>query len=468
MGGRHRTFWTPEMDRYFIELMVDQVNKGNKLNDHLFSIKAWNLMSASFNANFNHHYDKDILKNRYKTLRNLYRAVHSLLSEDGFTWDSNRQMVTADDLIWDQYIKEHRDARTYRSKTIPYYDDLCLIFTDGTKNGTAMAESSVTETFADTQTTSASEEVLLDLPEILDSDDNKTPKSVVVVDDSGSNLAGSSRTRTCWQPPMDRYFIDLMLDQVHKGSYIDGSFRKQAWTDMIISFNSKFGFNYDFDVLKNRFKTLRRQHNVMKNLLQLDEFSWDDARQMVTADDSVWQNYIRTHSDARQFMTRPVPYYKDLCTIIGDHNIEENNFFLNKFLDSQNEGLETFGRDETDDVRKTPSKIVTSNEKNKRHVESQCNSVHSKKLRGNEEPIESSPSGFIYPVFSSDKGKDEDNFNEISVESIIEAVQALPDMDEDFVLDAIDFLEDEIKAKTFMALENRLRKKWLLRKLRPA
>ena len=102
-----------------------------------------------------------------------------------------------------------------------------------------------------------------------------------------------SRTRTYWQPPMDRFFIDLMLEQVQKGNQIDGVFRKQAWIEMIASFNAKFGFNYDMDILKNRYKTLRRQYNVIKNLLELDGFAWDDARQMVTADDSVWQDYIK-------------------------------------------------------------------------------------------------------------------------------------------------------------------------------
>lgn len=101
------------------------------------------------------------------------------------------------------------------------------------------------------------------------------------------------RTRTYWQPPMDRYFIDLMLDQVHNGGRVDGVFRKQAWMEMIASFNAKFGFNYDMDVLKNRYKTLRRQYNVIKNLLDLDGFVWDDMRQMVTADDYVWQDYIK-------------------------------------------------------------------------------------------------------------------------------------------------------------------------------
>lgn len=67
----------------------------------------------------------------------------------------------------------------------------------------------------------------------------------------------------------------------------------------------------------------------------------------------------------------------------------------------------------------------------------------------------------------SEKNKDDENSGSISIESVIEAVQALPDMDEELVLDACDFLEDEKKAKTFLALDVKLRKKWLIRKLRP-
>lgn len=121
-------------------------------------------------------------------------------------------------------------------------------------------------------------------------------KDVDVAPQAMPNATGTTlgnRSRTYWQPPMDRYFIDLMLDQVRNGGRIDGVFRKQAWMEMITLFNAKFGFNYEMDVLKNRYKTLRRQYNVIKNLLELDGFVWDDMRQMVTADDYVWQDYIK-------------------------------------------------------------------------------------------------------------------------------------------------------------------------------
>ncbi|XP_022154969.1 ubiquitin-like [Momordica charantia] len=53
----------------------------------------------------------------------------------------------------------------------------------------------------------------------------------------------------------------------------------------------------------------------------------------------------------------------------------------------------------------------------------------------------------------------------ISIGAVIKAVQALPDMDEDFILDACDFLQNPQNGEIFMALAPKLRKRWLLRNL---
>lgn len=152
-SDRLRTIWTPEMDRYFIDLMLEQVGKGNRFDDHLFSKRAWKHMTSLFNARFKFQYEKDVLKNRHKTLRNLYKAVKNLLDQGGFSWDDKRRMVTADNNIWDDYIKVrylilsyvlcasrvftvylqvHPDARSFRIKSIPYYSDLCTIYGNAT------------------------------------------------------------------------------------------------------------------------------------------------------------------------------------------------------------------------------------------------------------------------------------------------------------------------------------------------
>lgn len=102
---RVRTVWTPEMDRYFIDLMLEQVGKGIRRDDHLFSKREWNHMTTMFNAKFDSKYEKDVLKNRHKMLRNLYRALSDILEQKGFRWDESGKMVTADNEDWDNYIK---------------------------------------------------------------------------------------------------------------------------------------------------------------------------------------------------------------------------------------------------------------------------------------------------------------------------------------------------------------------------
>ena len=175
-------------------------------------------------------------------------------------------------------------------------------------------------------------------------------------------------------------------------------------------------------------------------------------------------DYMQTHSDARQFMTRPVPYYKDLCTIC-DLNSTEREFSSGQDLEQQNDD-DTAGSPTTSvSDGKHVGSVITS-PKNKRQLEHLPSCLSDSKRTRDEDGMASALREMATAVSSlSDKKQNDEN--SISIESVIEAVQALPDMDEDLILDACDFLEDEKKAKTFMALDSKLRRKWLLRKLRP-
>lgn len=488
-ADRLRTVWTLEMDRYFIDLMLEQVKEGNRYDDLIFSKMAWKHMSALFNENFKFQYEKDILKNRHKTLRNLYRATKDLLSQKGFSWDSERKMVTTDNRVWDEYLKVNRNARSFRVKAIPYYEELCLIYGSGKDELEGDNDDRSVDFDENKILVSEAENAGEDVAEIVHINNTVDEDSKIIVPQeivkdqvhetsNATPLSISYRTRTSWEPTMDRYFINLLLEQVRKANQIDGVFRKEAWTDMIVSFNAKFGYNYDVDILKNRYKTLKRQYNAVKNLLQQDGFAWDDTRQMVTADDFVWHEYIQGHCDARQFMKRPVPYYKELRVICGDGSIVETDCVSPQCLELQNEvqmgnshgagrcsqSPAESGEDQVGDVMEPL--LIDSN--SKRRSESQLCSAHLKKSRSEKDKMASALREMATAVSSlMEKSKDDDNSNLASIENVIAAIQALPEMDEELILDACDFLEDDIKAKTFMALDAKLRKKWLLRKLRP-
>lgn len=122
--------------------------------------------------------------------------------------------------------------------------------------------------------------------------------SLIYSDFFGEGMAGqvptsNDRSRTYWTPTMERYFIDLMLEQLHRGNRMGHTFNKQAWTDMLTMFNAKFGSQYDKDVLKSRYTNLWKQFNDVNNLLHQSGFSWDESRQMVVADDFSWNSYIK-------------------------------------------------------------------------------------------------------------------------------------------------------------------------------
>lgn len=109
---------------------------------------------------------------------------------------------------------------------------------------------------------------------------------------SQAPLSGD-RSRTNWTPAMERYFVDLMLDQVHRGNRMGHTFNKQAWNDMLIMFNANFGSTYDVNVLKARYTNLWKQFNEIKNLLDQNRFTWDSTQQMVIAEKYVWDAYIK-------------------------------------------------------------------------------------------------------------------------------------------------------------------------------
>ncbi|XP_035538979.1 L10-interacting MYB domain-containing protein isoform X2 [Juglans regia] len=431
-SDRTRTYWTPPMDRYLIDLLLEQVHGGNKLGQ-TFITQAWIDMVTSFNAKFRSHHDKDVLKNRYKHLRRQYNDVKILLEQSGFSWDERREMVTANDCVWDAYTKEHPDARSYRVKTLPSYHKLCAIFGEEHSDGRYSR-------------LSRNEEPSGELPMLMTGEPN-----------NDQSPAGDIPLRMDRTPSMELYFIDLMIDHVQRGNKVTHAFTEQAWADMIESFNGKFGLQCNKNLLEDWYICLMKQHDDISSILNHGGFMWDESQQMVTAENNVWEDYVKGYPDAISYRGKLLCSFSGLCKIFGNEVLDGRHG--DQFL-----GLEIeMDRACEEDPQVPAGNTEPCDDQRKRPAETTSKSQRPGKAQKTGKRMEEAISEMACVVKRLVHNKENKNYK--LIESAIDALQAIPDIDDELMLDACDLMEDEKKAKTFLALDITLRKKWLLRKL---
>ncbi|BFG36997.1 hypothetical protein CerSpe_232710 [Prunus speciosa] len=491
-----RTDWTPPMDRFLIDLMLKQLQKVNKI-DYSFDDQAWIDVLVLFKERFGLQQDKDLLRRRYKSLEKQYHDTKDLLDQRGFWWDDTQQMVTAYDDIWDAYIKEHPDAESYRTKSKPNYNDLCLIY-GKSKSGERCNQSG----------------------------------QAMGCNGDAAKYNHSYHWRTDWTPPMDRYFIDLMLEQVRNGSMVNYKFSRLAWTEMVSKFRAEFGSQHDKDVLKSRFFNLRKRFNGMKALLDQSGFAWDEMQHMVTADDHLWDAYVKEHPDARSYRSRTLPNFNDLYLIYGNGDIfkrgstsshtmdamdddlgvnlghetqqtisteddvweayiKEHPYPIacaNRILDSYNDLTKIYGNgardgrsscfgrniEKMEKMEKMGINMIfgdspameyeISNQQKKRKPAASSTSASKRAQRiikeEIQEPLDEKPH-IVKGLVGIEVDKDC-----CSIERIVAALETVPGIDDELFLEASLILEDDKKAKMFVAMDVAARKKWLYRKLR--
>ncbi|KAJ7001447.1 hypothetical protein NC653_011768 [Populus alba x Populus x berolinensis] len=129
--GRPKAEWTPTRDAYLVELFIDQHNCGRTAYNE-FKNEMIRSVTRDFNKRFSMNLEESQVKNRYNVMKKDYGVVKTLLTHTGFGWDESRQMVVADDKVWDSYIafllQVKCEARPFRRKSFPLYKQMSIIF----------------------------------------------------------------------------------------------------------------------------------------------------------------------------------------------------------------------------------------------------------------------------------------------------------------------------------------------------
>ncbi|PON98377.1 Myb/SANT-like domain containing protein [Trema orientale] len=430
-GGTLRANWTQSQDIYFIELLLEQVRRGNKTG-HGFRKQSWGEMLVLFNSKFGFQYDTDVLKNRLKRFRKQYNEMKVLVNQTGFKWDQSMKMVIADDKAWSEYIKANPEMQPYRSRVVPYYNELCIIC------GHAVADGRYSLSCFD-----------LDF-------ENEALEAV--------NPTKDDPKRIDWSESMEQFFIELLLEQVRKGNKIGRTFKKKSWVCMISSFNAKFGVQYSRYVLKNRYNILRRHHSNLKILLAQKGFNWDKAQKKVVADDLVWNDYVKEHPNFQMYKNKAMPCYTGMCTICRNEATSRKDCKDQPSCSKPILKKEAIKRKVNGESMRTVNKSG-AHEKKRGQPEITPTIQPSEKEERIDNDVGDAFKEMAAAVSSLTKKRKEEK--SVSIENVIGILQGIPDIDDDLLLDACDFLEDEKRARMFLALDSTLRKKWLIRKLRP-
>ncbi|XP_040952774.1 uncharacterized protein At2g29880-like [Gossypium hirsutum] len=125
--------WVPEEDAALVSCMVDLHNVGTFNADTGFKAGYLNELEKMLEEALPNEMLKarPNIESRIRLLKREWSIVYDMLNgqnNSGFGWDEHRQLVLAEDAVWDSYLKSHKEAAQFRHRSFPYYDHLTAIY----------------------------------------------------------------------------------------------------------------------------------------------------------------------------------------------------------------------------------------------------------------------------------------------------------------------------------------------------
>mmetsp|Transcript_13574 Transcript_13574/g.12296 ORF Transcript_13574/g.12296 Transcript_13574/m.12296 type:complete len:339 (-) Transcript_13574:147-1163(-) len=134
--------WNDEERNNLVLAMSNEVSSSDKFEG--LNKANWSNITKDFNEKTNLNYTKTQLQSQATYLKKKYQTFKALKENSGFGWDDNRKVPTAPDNVWNSYIESHKNAKEFRYKSFPFYDDLDKIYTGSIATGKYAISSSLT------------------------------------------------------------------------------------------------------------------------------------------------------------------------------------------------------------------------------------------------------------------------------------------------------------------------------------
>ncbi|KAG6527993.1 hypothetical protein ZIOFF_010130 [Zingiber officinale] len=127
--------WTDEMDKIFIDVMLDRQVNGNRVGS-TFTSTAYKEMVVICHEKTKISLTKDHLKNRMKTLKTNFNSCYDLFKNaSGVQWHAESKRFEAEEEVWKQLIDANPSIKKWRYTPAPHYEKLFELFAYDISNG---------------------------------------------------------------------------------------------------------------------------------------------------------------------------------------------------------------------------------------------------------------------------------------------------------------------------------------------
>ncbi|PPD77336.1 hypothetical protein GOBAR_DD25734 [Gossypium barbadense] len=82
-----------------------------------------------------------LLKRNWLIVYNIFNGQNN----SDFGWDEHRQLVVAEDAVWNSYLNSHKEAGQFRHRSFPYYDQTAIYTRDRVTGKDAQTAADVIE-----------------------------------------------------------------------------------------------------------------------------------------------------------------------------------------------------------------------------------------------------------------------------------------------------------------------------------
>ncbi|CAH2060786.1 unnamed protein product [Thlaspi arvense] len=131
-----------------------------------------------------------------------------------------------------------------------------------------------------------------------------------------------------WSDPQLKLLLQLLVDANNQGfRQSDGKFNKLTIETRILStLNQELGSSITYSQYRNWIKMLKARYQSLAEFLRCSSgFGWDRETKKFTADDEVWNVYLKAHPDKKYMRDDSFEDYEELKTIYGPNTASGQN-----------------------------------------------------------------------------------------------------------------------------------------------